>query len=294
MMSLILVVVVATTAAASHGEQNPVYRELLETGVASGEQARKLSPPTLADGMSADDQVKAVAALGGELYSFDDLTRQSVVAPQMIRVSDVDSAAGEAPLRSIDAWFVAYANLDALSDREFLGKLLESRQGSGRAARLTAEQLRARGISIAEQNADREAYGHMNYELLDKVQMNATARSFWTRTEESIVAAARVDHRFDGDAEFPNQWTLVGAAAGNDKSEKVHLYDALGLYAKITRLQRPTDALLVEYHVVFAEPTAWFGGTNQLAAKLPAVLQNQIRETRRKMMQAGGAGGKEP
>jgi hypothetical protein len=62
--------------------------------------------------------------------------------------------------------------------------------------------------------------------------------------------------------------------------------DTLGFYAKITALKEPPGAVFVEFHLAFSEPIEWFRGTNQLGAKLPAVVQNQVREARRIMMSA--------
>jgi len=286
MIDVLFVAAIAAIGAASHEEQNPVYRELIEEGVKAGALSRKLPPPTLPDGLSVDEQVEAIETLGGARYSFDRLTRKSVVAPQIVRVPDLEPADAQAPLRTADVWFVVFADLDAVADKEFLGQLLESPQAGGRARGLTADQLRARGISPAEEGADREGFGHLTYDLLDKVRISATGHSFWSRTEESIVAAVKVDRRFVGDAKFPNQWHLIQRSGPPSELGPAHPYDGLGFYAKITRLKRPPGALFVEYHAVFAEPVPWFRGTNQLGAKLPAVLQNQVREARRKMMQA--------
>jgi len=57
---------------------------------------------------------------------------------------------------------------------------------------------------------------------------------------------------------------------------------------KITRLAEPAGALFVEQHIVFAEPTGWFGGANLLRSKLPPVVQYAIRTTRQEWAKAGG------
>jgi len=169
--------------------------------------------------------------------------------------------------------------------------LLETRQSEGQATELTADQLRTRGITLADENANREGFSHVTYDLLEKVRIKATFRSFWSRTDQSIVAAVKLDPRFLGDAEFPNQWSLIERSGPGSETGPASPYDGLGFYAKITRLQRPPDALFVEYHLMFAEPVPWFRGTNQLGAKLPAVVQHQVREARRKMMSASEPAG---
>ena len=50
----------------------------------------------------------------------------------------------------------------------------------------------------------------------------------------------------------------------------------------------PTGALFVEQHIIFAEPTGWFDGANLLRSKLPNVVQNAVRTTRREWAKARG------
>jgi hypothetical protein len=286
MFDVILILLVTVTGSGSHEQQNPVYRELIEQGVSSGKASQRLPPPTLPDGLSADEQAGAIEALAGNRYSFDKLTRPSVVAPQIVRVPRVESVGAEAPLRTVDAWFVVFADLDVVSDKDFMSKLLEGRQSQQQPVALTADQLQQRGIHPSDLQRDHEAFSHLTYDLLDKVRISTTTRSFWTRTDESIVAAVVLDRRFLGDREFPNESSLL-QEAGEGEAGPPTPYQGMGFYAKITQLKRPSNALWVEYHAVFAEPVEWFRGTNQLGAKLPAVVQNQIREARRKMMSAG-------
>jgi hypothetical protein len=283
MFVLLLVILGAAADAGSHHDQNPVYRELLDSGAKSGTETRKLPAPTLADGMSMAEQAEAIEALDEAPGSFERLTRKSVVAPQVIRVPSVDSSSGKAPLRTADVWFVVYADLDAVADREFLTKLLQERPTDGGSHELSTDELRARGV--APPVDDYEAYGHLTYDLLDKVRLSATVHSFWSRTDESIVAAVMLDPRFAADRDFPNHWQPLEGKGKAAEAGSPQPYEGLGFYAKITRLKRPVGALFVEYHAVFAEPTEWFHGTNQLGSKLPAVIQNQVREARRKMMQ---------
>ncbi len=61
-------------------------------------------------------------------------------------------------------------------------------------------------------------------------------------------------------------------------------YSGAGFYAKVTRLKEPEGALFVEYHQVFQEPKAWFGGANLLRSKLPLLAQDSVRDFRRKVM----------
>jgi hypothetical protein len=41
--------------------------------------------------------------------------------------------------------------------------------------------------------------------------------------------------------------------------------------------------LLIEVHMVFAEPKGWFEGRNLLRSKLPPVMQDSVRKFRRQL-----------
>ncbi len=51
----------------------------------------------------------------------------------------------------------------------------------------------------------------------------------------------------------------------------------------VTRLARPEGALFFEMHVVIHEPEAWFGGPNLLRSKMPLVIQENVRNLRRRL-----------
>ena len=286
---LLLATITSTTRSAdadSHSERNPVYWKLLEEGVHAADATARLPSPTLPDGLSAEEQVERIEQVGGSRYPFEKLARKSVVAPQIIRVPTLPVDKAGPPLRTVDVWFIVHADLELVSDPKFLTSMLNSQQDGGDAGGLSKEQLQARGISIAEEHADREAFGHLVYNVLDKVQINATGHSYWTETEQSVLGAVLVDPRFKNDRDFPNSWLLVEQSSTSVLPPPATPYEGVGFYVKVTTLQRPRGALFVEFHMVFAEPEAWFRGTNQLGSKLPAVLQSQVRTARRAMMRA--------
>ena len=117
--------------------------------------------------------------------------------------------------------------------------------------------------------------------MLDKVLLTGIVYSCSTQSKDSVVVAMKMDERFTDDKVHPGQWQpLVNRQPG-----KAHPYSALAGYAKATELKTIKGALLVEVHVVFAEPTDWFGGRNLLRSKLPPVAQDSVRKFRRKLKQ---------
>jgi hypothetical protein len=125
------------------------------------------------------------------------------------------------------------------------------------------------------------------FDLLSKVRLTGTSHSYWSRSDDSIIAATMLDPRFTGDADLPNQWqSITRQPDGNVELGEPHPYRGAGEYIKITRLAEPAGALLIEFHVVYVEPKGWFDGSNMLTSKLPAVVQNQIRNMRRELTKA--------
>jgi hypothetical protein len=280
-------------SAQAHADLNPVYRELRETGVAINAAFHQALPaPTMPDGLDADAQAAVIAKVA-RAYPMTAFLRKSVVAPHVLQMDTVDAGDPKFPGRRVDFWFVAYGDLDAISRKDFLDRLLEAgeeEKSEGDEGRtLTAEELAKRGISVSPANKDFESYGHASYELIQKVRLELTGRAFWSRTPESIVTAVMVDPRFRDDAELPNQWRAVARDEfGAKQLGAPQAYDGAGLYAKITRLARPAGALFVECHVVFSEPYGWFDGNNLLGSKVPPVVQSRVRSARRELMRAAG------
>jgi hypothetical protein len=105
------VLVFAADPAAGHEEANPLFRDLREKGLLIGPDIREKFPaPTIPDGLDAAQQTAAIKELIGTDYSFDEFTRKSVVAPNLLRLRDVKPSDPKAPARGVDIWFVAYGD----------------------------------------------------------------------------------------------------------------------------------------------------------------------------------------
>ena len=91
-----------------------------------------------------------------------------------------------------------------------------------------------------------------------------------------------VDPRFDGDERFPNTWQkLTRDEAGKLIAGEPHPYSGCGGYAKVIQLHQPEGYVLVEGHMAFVEPRAWFNGANLLGSKIPALIQTEVRDIRK-------------
>jgi hypothetical protein len=102
----------------------------------------------------------------------------------------------------------------------------------------------------------------------------------WSRTDESVIAAAEIDSRFLNDKEFPNEWRLLNGKNVGDPNP----WDGAAMYLKITKLKAPEGAMLIEQHIIFAEPQGWFNGGGQLRSKLPVAVQDNARTMRRELL----------
>jgi hypothetical protein len=275
-------------AAEPHLKANPVYHQLLTEGVEVGAQSAELPSPAMPDGLDDLKQQNALGQVINRAYSLDVFTHNSIVAPQIIHMDDAPIASTGGRLRRFDVYFIAYGELETLAKKEFLEGLLggeESEQGEGRT--LGSDDLAKRGIRIAPDATDHEGYGFGAFELLNKVKVSGTVRSYWSKTEDSIVAAAKLDPRFVDDSEFPNQWQPIErTSTGTEQLGPPQPYLGLGEYLKITRLASPKGALFVELHTAYVEPKGWFGGKNLLTSKIPAIAQNQVRAVRRALFKA--------
>jgi hypothetical protein len=271
---------------------NQVFDLLMNRGVAVGaDEVVRLPRPTLADGLSAEGQRRAIEAVAGSSHSWDQLTRRSVVAPFVLRISKEEDQQ-ERRGRRLDLWFVAYGEMKTLDNQDFLRRQFRSATSEGdpengsTSRRLTASDLQRRGLMPPTRPGDPE-YVAAEFTLLDRVRLQVTTQSTRSKTDESNLAASILDRRFTDDAQFPNQWRpITRDDAGRRGLGPPQPYFGFGGYAKATRLIDPPGALLIEYHAAFAEPQGWFSGTNLLRSKLPILAQIIVRQLRRGLEKA--------
>jgi hypothetical protein len=285
------------TSIANCRADNPVYKALITRGVAvGGSEVVRLPAPTLADGLSAADQRRAIEGVAGESHTWEDLTRKSVVAPFVLKISDGEGSP-ERRGRRLDIWFVAYGSMKTLENQDFLQKQFKSATSegdpeNGSSSKLLSDaDLKRRGIQPGGQPGDTQ-YIAAEFTLLDRVRVQGTTESTRSRTAQSNIVASFLDPRFVNDAEYPNQWRPVTRDDdGRRRLGAPQPYSGFGGYAKATRLAEPAGAILIEYHAAFSEPQDWFGGTNLLRSKLPILAQIIVRQLRRGMEKQAAAAG---
>ncbi len=285
-MKLTLLVLFATISA-TFAAENEVYQSLMQQGVRSEQQQMMLPKPTLADGLDAAAQQKVLAEITDANHPLESLLRHSPVAPFVLKISGDDPSHPADTLRRVDLWFVAYSNLEKLSDETFLKDQVRAEAKDApetdRGRVFTTDELKERGID--EPKSQRHLATRLT--LFDRVRLTGVMQSQLTRTNDSVLLAAQVDQRFMKDRDFPNQWRSISRDDdGRSRVGEPHPYLAAAWYMKATKLHAAEGAVLMEYHVVFDEPTGWFNGANLLRSKLPLVTQDTVRKFRRRLDEA--------
>lgn len=262
---------VALTLTAADHTGNLLYHQLR-----SG--ATPLPAPYMADGLTAEQQRSVIDKLPGRNQEVDEMLRLSPVAPLAVKFNELSSKNSSEPIRSIDLAFVTPGSLEKLARTDVLDRLLNSGRNDASIKPLT-------NAPQAVKDAH-EAQAHVSLPIMDRVLLEGTIHTMWTKNVQSLVLAGRLDPRFTNDAQYPNRWqTLQRDGEGKVKPTGVPKpYEAAAFYFKFTPLTGVPDALFVEWHLVFAEPAGWFDGANLLRSKLPIVLQTKIRAFRRDMM----------
>jgi hypothetical protein len=97
---------------------NDLYTSLLGEGLNVAGTRVPFPEPMLHDGDSPDDERKALRALAGSDQGVKELVRDSVTAPQVLKVRDVKAGDGTI-VRIADLWFVIRARIDQIDPAEF-------------------------------------------------------------------------------------------------------------------------------------------------------------------------------
>ncbi|MHB1556371.1 MAG: hypothetical protein ACYC61_02705 [Isosphaeraceae bacterium] len=274
---------------AAHAK-NTVFAGVVAEGFTTDGATVKLPEPRLRDGQPAEVQRAALREVAGSDRKLDEMLRDSVTAPYIIKVSDVKARG--VTIRMVSLWFVLHADLTGIDPaREAAktsGQPAEAGNMAFRTRILGPDEQRKAGIAPTPEpkagSGPETWYAHVHGRLLDRIAFDATSRAQATRTDESIVVAARTDPAFDrveaGNA--ANGWRPV--AGGNDEARGDGKPYAGGVsYTRISRLAFQPGALLVEMHAAFAEPHEWFQGAPILRSKFSIIAQDQIRRLRREL-----------
>jgi len=273
--------------------QNAVYNQVLNQGLEAGGQTIHLPKPRVLDGQDAGAQSAALREVAGSDRALDDMLRNSITAPYIIKVHD--SKVAGATIRAADVWFVVYAELNQIDlAREAARadeKEVEVANMWFQTRLLKASDLHAAGLEPPAVVAGQSTwYSHVHARLLDRIDFEVINQVVASQSAESIVIASRTDPSFAKAGPIANGWKSVAPAGGGAaKAEGPTQPYAGGIsYAKISRVALKPDALVVEMHVAFVEPDGWFHGAPILRSKFSIIAQDQIRSLRRELARKQG------
>ena len=155
------VLIALMTAAPEHQDANPIYGQLLQTGVALSDDVQiPLPAPLMADGLAADAQQQIYTDAAGGNARLNQFLKPSVVARHVLRMDELTDP--DAPGRRADVYFVTYGNLELFESQEFLESLLSSGQEDDEIGtdnhEMTVAELADRGIDFKPENERFEAY----------------------------------------------------------------------------------------------------------------------------------------
>ena len=217
----------------------------------------------------------------------DELIRNSVTAPYIIKVRDV-KAGDTATIRVVDLWFVVHADLGQVDPAKEAarsdGKEVEAGNMAVQTRLLKDDELRAAGIAPARETSGQSTwYAHLHGRLLDRIELDVTNQVMASQSDESIVIAARTGPAFDKGGPNANGWRSIATHGGAKAKATLEPYAGGISYTKISRLTFKPGALLVEMHAAFVEPKEWFQGAPILRSKFSVIAQDQIRSLRREL-----------
>jgi hypothetical protein len=296
-LSLALVFLSAAPAIAAAPAENAVFKELVEKGVKMSDGTMvKLRRPIVPDGLDAAGQLAAIAKVADARAPVKELLAKSSYAPVVTKVRTPSAGEGEGPaVRTVDVWFVAYGDWKRLNSKEFIDSVVAAEGNKSKRSIVTKTgflsdaEIAKRKLTAKIVDGYEERFLYTTFSLFERVQVSATRFSVLTKGNDVVLAAGKIDSRFDNDADYPNEWRpLVRDVQAEVKPGAAHLFAHAGGYAKITRLKEPADAVFVECHLIYEEPYAWFDGINLVKQKVPVMVQEKIRAFRRKLASADG------
>jgi hypothetical protein len=288
--SLMALGLIAGALAAQGEPANELYQELVKVGIAIPDGPTVPLPvPLCTPGQVPADPAAVLEKAAGRVPT-ELFIKRTDFAPMNLTISQVAKANGDRCGQKIDLWFVTYGKLDAVLESDvikqlFAGKGKAKGGESNEPTVLKTAELTARGIRLlAPQPKMKEQYETIAMTLLDKVQVQGVTRNLRTTAANSILFTTKLDDRFKADKEYPNRWQAIQRNADDEERlGPAHPYTGLGGYALVTALPEPRGAMLIELHYLFHEPPGWFGERDLLRAKLPTVIQENVRSFRRKL-----------
>jgi hypothetical protein len=266
--------------------RNSVYRQVLDQGLEVSGQRVDLPGPRFVDGQELAVHRAALREIAGSERALDDLLRNSVTAPYIIKVRDVKATS--ATIRIADVWFVVYADLKEVDFGQEASrtdqKEVEVANMWFQTRLMKDDAFRSIGMKPPAAEPGQNMWcAHVHAKLLDRIDFEVTNQVMATQTADSIVIASRTDPAFAEVPGFANRWKPLAKQGTEPTDDQARPYEGGISYAKMSRTDLKPRAILVEMHMAFVEPDGWFQGAPILRSKFSVIAQDQVRSLRREL-----------
>ena len=259
--SLLLASTFPTADAQPRDEADKPPLKILEEPVTNRNGDSQAWPDVvMADGLDAQAQRDVIQSLGRR---FEDFTKKGVNTQIDIPRPKKESVDGGV-FRVYSYFFTVHSTLDALGDQNLLTKIFAANANKN-----------AKGTDLGEAEGAKFSYAE-EPGLLDRISLSMVLRSNDAKSKDSVYGGSIVVAE---DPQKKHSSTWAPSDAPNEKKP----YVGMGIYTKATPLVELPGVLFIEAHMVFYEPEEWFRGRNLLGAKLPLMIQDQVRSLRREL-----------
>ena len=270
----VLLAMVLTAAVSSRGAgaaeiansaDNAILTELLEKGISVDDHQLLLPKPSLPDGADAAAEKAALSKIADATHPVEALHCVSVVALFVIKRPGGEEGSKSGTLRTLDLWFVAYGDLNKLTDESLLKSQRDSGAGKEPRTRTPAASFRP---TICKPVASPICPAKSTWALAPRCSIGCGSAAPCKR-----CSRARRTRRWPPRESTPVSPKIAGFPTSGGRSretspERAHGWRPASCAKRLVGTPRRasartgTAAILVEYHVVFDEPAGWFNGAN--------------------------------
>ncbi len=264
-------------------DANTVYHFVTTDGIKVDGQQIKPDPPTFGDEMSQDEQLAALRRIAGSERGATEMMSDSISAPHKLTIRDTKTKTHV--VRSGDLYFCVRVDLNTIQPQKAFAAVQDRAVEAGN-MRFEAKAVAAGELQvIGEKPREDLWYVRAKLRLLDRIVATRTDQVASSRSEDSVIVAARTDERFNTGAS-KNEWQTLTVKGSTETLGTPRPYAGGAGYAKMTRLKGEAGRVIVETHFVYAEPLEWFDGAPILRSKFGLIAQDQIRRLRSELKKA--------
>lgn len=270
--------------------EHPVVAELTAKGFEIDGAVIKLRPPLATPDMTAEQQRVAFADLVGS-RRMDKYLQDSVVASYKLDIDDLGETTGQGTVRRLDLYFVVHGSLKLIHEKELLSSLMGGEKAAA-AVEDSGFETYAKPLDESAERADElppageltSGMFRYRFPILEKVVVSGLASSAGMHVEGAVVQSAVSPRELLDDADNPTEWRPIPRGAKSDAElGPPEPFKGFYCYLHASQLGFVEDAVLIECHAAYIEPYGWFRGRNLLASKLPLLMQQNVRDFRRKL-----------